>query len=227
MVKAYLDPEEVAKLEETAKCLRDRLLVRVLFWGAMRVSEALAIEVDDLDFQENLVTIKHLKARTQILCPHCQTRMSRTANFCSSCGQEVTEPIRDRQQLHQVRRVPLDQATMDMLADFVRRDGTTGAIFGIGRGQAWKVVTDCARRAGLGHLVNSDWQRKHRVSPHRLRDAFAVKVARQDGTMDSMRMLQEHLGHARIDTTMRYRKVAGEEHRQWYDRMSGNDDDSA
>ena len=227
MVKAYLDSGEVGRLEEAAKCLRDRLLIRVLFWGAMRVSEALGIEVDDLDFQENLVTIKHLKARVRILCPHCQTRMSRTASFCPGCGAEVTQPLREKQQIHQMRRIPLGQTTMDMLADFIRRDGTTGPVFGIGRGRAWEIVTDCAHRAGLGYLMNSDWQRKHKVSPHRLRDAFAVKVAHQDGTMDSMRMLQEHLGHAKIDTTMRYRKVAGQEHRQWYGRMSGSDNNGA
>jgi integrase/recombinase XerD len=32
-------------------------------------------------------------------------------------------------------------------------------------------------------------------------------------------MLQEHLGHASFDTTARYRKIAGEEHRQWYRKL--------
>ena len=32
-------------------------------------------------------------------------------------------------------------------------------------------------------------------------------------------LLQEHLGHASFNTTAKYRKVAGEEHREWYDKL--------
>jgi len=32
-------------------------------------------------------------------------------------------------------------------------------------------------------------------------------------------MLQEQLGHANIGTTMRYRKVAGKELKDWYSRL--------
>ena len=34
-----------------------------------------------------------------------------------------------------------------------------------------------------------------------------------------MLMLQEHLGHASFNTTAKYRKIAGEEHRKWYERL--------
>ena len=30
---------------------------------------------------------------------------------------------------------------------------------------------------------------------------------------------QEHLGHASFNTTSKYRKVAGEEHRKWYESL--------
>jgi len=33
------------------------------------------------------------------------------------------------------------------------------------------------------------------------------------------RLLQEHLGHASFNTTAKYRKVAGEEHREWYEKL--------
>jgi integrase/recombinase XerD len=32
-------------------------------------------------------------------------------------------------------------------------------------------------------------------------------------------MLQEHLGHQSIVTTMRYRKIAGEELKAWYTKI--------
>jgi len=45
MTKAYLEPEEIEGLERAAECLRDRLLIRLLFHLGCRVSEALGIKV--------------------------------------------------------------------------------------------------------------------------------------------------------------------------------------
>jgi integrase/recombinase XerD len=217
--KTYLTPEEVESMAETATCVRDRLLIRVLFWGSCRISEALGIGVEDVDAIQGTVTIKHLKARTKLLCPHCGTRMSRTAKFCPGCGKEVPEPLRKEQEMHRVRTIPLEKKTMDMLIDFIHRDGTEGLIFKIGRIQAQKIVKDCARRAGVGELVNPETGKVRGVSPHRLRDAFAVMAVRQDDSTDAIRMLQEHLGHQSIGTTMKYRKIAGTELREWYDKL--------
>jgi integrase/recombinase XerD len=36
---------------------------------------------------------------------------------------------------------------------------------------------------------------------------------------DGLRLLQEHLGHASFNTTAKYRKIAGDEHRSWYDLL--------
>jgi integrase/recombinase XerD len=40
-------------------------------------------------------------------------------------------------------------------------------------------------------------------------------------------MLQEMLGHKSIETTMRYRKVAGEELEKWYQGLWGTEEDKA
>jgi len=45
MPKAYLEVDDVKRLERAATCLRDRLLIRVLFHLGCRVSEALALKV--------------------------------------------------------------------------------------------------------------------------------------------------------------------------------------
>ncbi|MFC2068449.1 hypothetical protein ACFLTP_05530 [Chloroflexota bacterium] len=42
--------------------------------------------------------------------------------------------------------------------------------------------------------------------------------------LGSLRLLQEHLGHASFNTTARYRKIAGTEHRVWYDHLWDNND---
>ena len=60
-MKTYLEPEEVALLEKAATNLRDRLLVRLLSRLGCRVSEALALTVPDVDFEQGAVTIQRLK----------------------------------------------------------------------------------------------------------------------------------------------------------------------
>jgi integrase/recombinase XerD len=65
------------------------------------------------------------------------------------------------------------------------------------------VVWECAEKAGLPDPVNPETGRVHRVSPHKLRDAFAAMAVRKDDSSDSVRMLQEQLGHANIGSTMR------------------------
>ena len=92
-------------------------------------------------------------------------------------------------------------------------------LFGINRHRAWQIVRECAGRAGLTPLVNPDTGKVRGVSPHRLRDAFAVNAVKRDDSGDGLRLLQEHLGHQSFNTTARYRKVSGEEHRDWYARL--------
>ena len=92
-------------------------------------------------------------------------------------------------------------------------------IFGVNRHRAWQIVTECAKKAGLPKLINPETGKIHSVSPHKLRDAFAVNAIKHDDSGDGLRMLKEHLGHASFKTTAKYRKVAGEEHREWYDRL--------
>jgi len=123
-----------------------------------------------------------------------------------------------------LRTLHLDTDTLDMVRDYINRRGPVSKggkqlILGINRHRAWQVITECATRAGLPLLVNPETGRVHGVSPHRLRDAFAVMAVQQDDSTDSVRMLQEWLGHASIGTTMRYRKVAGQELKDWYHKL--------
>lgn len=81
------------------------------------------------------------------------------------------------------------------------------------------MVKECADRAGLPNLVNPETGRTRGVSPHRLRDAFAVHAVKLDDSGDGLRLLQKHLGYTSFNTTAKYRKVAGKEHREWYEKL--------
>jgi integrase/recombinase XerD len=231
MPKAYLEPEEVQQLEEAGEYLRDRLLIRLLFRLGCRVSEALGIAVGDINFDQSTVTIEHLKVRLNLSCPDCGTRLSKTARFCPGCGKKVEKAIAEEQEHRRQRTLPLDADTLEMIRDYIDRGGPVSSdgkqlLFGIGRWRAWQIVKECAIKAGLGELVYSESGKPHHVSPHRLRDAFAVHAVKLDGSTDSIRVLQEHLGHANIGTTMKYRKVAGVEHKKWYDKLWGEEENA-
>jgi integrase/recombinase XerD len=224
MVKAYLEAEEVKRLEQAAEYLRDKLLIRLLFHLGCRISEALAISLSDIDFIRGTVSIEHLKTRIKLSCPHCQARLGRTHQFCPKCGLEVKEALANEREHRRLRTIPVDSETMAMLDDYVRRGGAVSCngkrlLFGISRHRAWQIVRECAKRAGLPMLLNPETGKVHSVSPHRLRDTFAVNAVRKDDSGDGLRLLQEMLGHQSITTTLKYRKVAGEELKEWYEKL--------
>lgn len=218
-MRTYLDPEEVESMEKVATCFRDRLLIRLLFRLGCRISEALALKVEDIDFAQGTVIIEHLKTRLKLACPKCRARLGKSHKFCPICGHSIKEALAQEKEHHRMRTLPINSDTVEMLRDFVTRDKTKGLIFRINRHRAWQIVRECADRAGLPSLVNPETGKKHGVSPHRLRDAFAVHAVRVNDSDDGLRLLQEHLGHASFNTTAKYRKVSGKEHREWYTRL--------
>lgn len=233
-MKTHLEPWEVDLLEKNAvtydrrhlewvPCLRDQLLIRLLFRTGCRVSEALGVGVEDLDLEQGLLKIVREKERLRLF-HGCGRRLSRSDVFCSGCGQKVTDVERRLQETRKQRLIPLDKGTLAMLREFIDRGGPVPKdgrrlLFGIGRNQARHMIVLTAKRAGLGPLTNTETGKEHQVSPHRLRDAFATHAVSMDGSTDALRLLQEQLGHENIGTTMKYKKVEGKEQREWYDRL--------
>lgn len=222
--KAYLETKEVVALQNAATNLRDCLLIRLLSHIGCRVSEALGIRVEDIDLVNHTITIQHLKARIHLSCPYCHVRLGRSHSYCPGCGAKVEKVIAEEREHRRLRTLPVDNETIAMLKNYISRGGPVlrkgnQLIFGINRHRAWQIVRECAENAGLSKLINPETGRVHNVSPHRLRDFFAVHAVKVNDTGDGLRMLQEHLGHQSIVTTMQYRKVAGEELKSWYGKL--------
>ena len=226
-MKTYLEPTEIQLLEDTATNLRDKLLVRILFRLGCRVSEALGLAVEDIDLQRGTATIQHLKTRLQLSCLNCGTGLGRKHVYCPNCGAKVSDAVAREFEHRRLRTLPIDSETLAILNKYIDRGGPVEwggrrLIFGINRHRAWQIIRDCAERAGLPKLLNPETGKVHNVSPHRLRDAFAVHAVKTNDTGDGLRLLQEHLGHQSFNTTARYRKVSGEEQKQWYEKLWGD-----
>jgi integrase/recombinase XerD len=224
IIKTYLEYEDIRGMEDAASCVRDKLLIQLLFRLGCRISEALTLLVENVDFINGLVTIIHLKTRAKLMCPDCEARLSRNSSYCSKCGIKIDKTKMQQQEHRKFRTLPVDKETMGMLQDYINRGGPVlkdgkRLIFGINRHRAWQIIRDCAGRSGLPPLINQETGKVHGVSPHRLRDSFSVNAVKRNDSGDGLRLLQEHLGHASFNTTARYRKVAGEEHRRWYDQL--------
>jgi integrase/recombinase XerD len=220
-MKTYLEYNDIALMEAAALIPRDRLLIRLLSRLGCRISEALAIKVEDIDFKQGTVTIIHLKRSIRISCPQCGIRLGNQHHFCPGCGIRVSQKIKKQQEKRRIRVLPVDQETMKMLENYIKTlcGSSKPSLFSLTRHRAWQIVGECARRADLPPLVNPETGRVRGISPHRLRDAFSVNAMKVDDSGDGLRLLQEHLGHMSFNTTARYRKIAGEEHRHWYNRL--------
>jgi integrase/recombinase XerD len=183
MTKAYLEITEVQKLEQSATNLRDKLLIRLLSHLGIRVSEALALEVNNIDFTQGTVIIQHLKSRVKLDCPRCSARLGKSHTFCPKCGVRTDNVLTKEKEHRRMRMLPLDNATLNLLKEYIDRGGAVNQkgkqlIFGINRHRAWQIVKGCAEKAGLPKINNTETGKTHNISPHRLRDAFAVHAAK-------------------------------------------------
>jgi len=158
--------------------LRDRALLELLYSAGLRISELVALDVDDVDL--TLRTVRCLgKGRKERIVP-----------FGRPAARSVDALlVRGRPALH-VRGPWL---LCNQRGGRLTRQG------------AWKIVKAHAEAVGLGDVV----------SPHTLRHSFATHLL--DGGAD-VRVVQELLGHASVNTTQIYTQVSTTRLRSVYER---------
>ena len=177
MAKAYLEVDEVMRLEQAANNLRDRILIRFLFNLECRIFEVLGVTVDDIDLGASTITIKHLKARVRLSCPDCGAKLSKSHAYCPKCRIKVVKVVAEENMYHQMKKLPIDPDTQMMLKEYIERGGPVirggkRLIFGIGRCRAWQIIKQCAEEARLPRLKNSNTGKLHNISPCKLRNAY-------------------------------------------------------
>jgi len=88
-MKTYLELEDISIIEQAAFNLRDKILIHLLFRLGCRISKALSIQVDNVDFVQGTVTIIHLKRRLKLSCSICGASLALAHLFCPKCGGKI------------------------------------------------------------------------------------------------------------------------------------------
>ena len=167
--------------------IRDRALLELLYATGARVSELVALNLDDIktasgEASEFRTLRLFGKGRKERLVP--------VGSFARAALDQYLTRIRPalaKSENHKSAR-----------ALFLNQRGGR-----LSRQAAWSIVMDSARRAGLDK----------EVSPHALRHSFATHLL--DGGAD-VRVVQELLGHASVTTTQIYTLITIDKLRESY-----------
>jgi integrase/recombinase XerD len=161
--------------------LRNRALLELLYSTGARISEAVGLDVDDIDTHARSVLLRG-KGGKQRLVPIGRPAIAALDAYL----------VRGRPGLAQRRSTgssPGRSAPAPAGGVFLNARGGR-----LSRQSAWQVLQDAAERAGITAAV----------SPHTLRHSFATHLL--DGGAD-VRVVQELLGHASVTTTQIYTLV--------------------
>jgi integrase/recombinase XerD len=178
---------EAAGLDGGLTGLRDRALLELLYGSGARISEAVGLDLDDVDRGEGLVRL-HGKGGKDRIVP---------------LGSYATGAL----DAYLVRARPA------LAARTSTARGPGPAVFlntrggRLSRQSAWGVLQVAARRARRPGAAGPG------VSPHTLRHSFATHLL--EGGAD-VRVVQELLGHASVTTTQIYTKVSADHLREVY-----------
>jgi integrase/recombinase XerD len=189
-----------ASLGDTPESLRDRALLEVLYGIGARISEAVGLDVDDLD-----------------LTSADGSPTGSPTDGEGEPGSGEVGSVRLRGKGGKERIVPVGRYAVGAVTAYLVRGRPALAAHGRGgpalflnqrgarlsRQSAWAVIQRAAARADL---------REH-VSPHTLRHSFATHLL--DGGAD-VRVVQELLGHASVTTTQIYTMVSVHRLREVY-----------
>ncbi len=208
-IKTSLTSVEIRKMIEATGSPRDRLIISFYADSGARVSEFLNLTVDQIDLDTREALIRHLKRGVKKKCPDCSRVAGAHTRYCSRCGADLTkveaEGIEERRRI-----IGLGQETVDLLRSHTRGMIGSDNIINLTRQQVYNIVRKAAEQAGLAGkiILNPETGKRHFVHPHDFRAALAtdwLELAKDD--VVKQKALQEHLGHAGFDTTMRYERL--------------------
>jgi len=204
-----IGPEQVDRLIAVASNPRDKAFIALIARTGIRISEAIELKTSDIDFQRGVLTIIHLKEKSNLKCPHCGENLGKRHVFCPGCGNKVGQALREKIEQRRQRAIPIDRSTLGLIREYLRwrsRFAYRGSlVFPFGRQRGWQLVRRIGRRAGIAGL-----------HPHSLRRFLATTWINKGLDAKKLQLL---LGHANISTTMEYVDSSFEQLRSEYQKL--------
>jgi len=187
-IPTHLSEPEIARLIETpdtgdALGRRDRAILELFYASGLRLSELVAIDLEDLNLSDRMVRVMGKGGKERIL------------PFNQSTVAALKVWMKDRAAIlgsrHPAGTRHPARGTSKNAADplFINYRGTRLTGRSVDR-LLRRYVAQCSTRMG--------------VSPHALRHSFATHLLQRGA---DLRAIQELLGHARLSTTQRYTHV--------------------
>jgi len=190
-IPTHLSEPEIARLIETPDTgdplgRRDRAILELFYASGLRLSELVAIDLEDLNLGDRMVRVMGKGGKERILPFNQSTVTALKAWMKDRAAIVATRPPRRSVKSARTPR-PHDLKTSDPL--FINYRGTRLTGRSVDR-LLRRYVAQCSTRMG--------------VSPHALRHSFATHLLQRGA---DLRAIQELLGHARLSTTQRYTHV--------------------
>ena len=182
-IPTHLSEPEMARLIETPDTgdplgRRDRAILELFYASGLRLSELVAIDLEDLNLGDRMVRVMGKGGKERIL-PFNQSTVAALKAWMKDRAHIL---VPESQKLKGNRKNSSDPL-------FINYRGTRLTGRSVDR-LLRRYVAQCSTRLG--------------VSPHALRHSFATHLLQRGA---DLRAIQELLGHARLSTTQRYTHV--------------------
>jgi integrase/recombinase XerC len=199
-IPVFLTEPEITRLLETpdagdALGRRDRAILELFYASGLRLSELVAIDLEDLHMSARMVRVMG-KGRKERLIPFNQSAAAAIKAWMKDRAEmlmtrEAAAVTRASRGAPKRRAVAATAAKADAKADplFINYRGTRLTDRSVDR-LLRKYVGRCSVRTG--------------ISPHALRHTFATHLLQRGA---DLRVIQELLGHSELSTTQRYTHV--------------------
>ena len=182
-IPTHLSEQEIERLIETPDTgdplgRRDRAILELFYASGLRLSELVAIDLEDLNMSERMVRVMGKGGKERLVPFNQSTLAAIKAWMKDRAAILATRPPTAGKK----RKAPADPL-------FVNYRGTRLTGRSVDR-LLRRYVAQCSTRMG--------------ISPHALRHSFATHLLQRGA---DLRAIQELLGHARLSTTQRYTHV--------------------
>ena len=191
-IPTHLSEPEIARLIETPDTgdplgRRDRAILELFYASGLRLSELVAIDLEDLNLSDRMVRVMGKGGKERIL-PFNHSTVAALKAWMKDRATVLgnREPGAGSRKSSRTSK-PQNLKTSDPL--FINYRGTRLTGRSVDR-LLRRYVAQCSTRMG--------------VSPHALRHSFATHLLQRGA---DLRAIQELLGHARLSTTQRYTHV--------------------